>query len=188
MPTTTLSTVFAAGIGNSEHDHWQSIWARTTARSVWVDQRDWDHPICTEWGLALETVLRATPGPKIVVAHSLGCLLVAAEAETCRKLDVIGALLVSVPDTHGPKFPRLAVGFPAAHSTKLSFPSMVVASTDDPYGSVAQAERAAENWKSEFVCVGAKGHINLKSNLGEWKEGRDLLNRFTGALTTARAG
>lgn len=53
-------------------------------------------------GRALESVLSSAPGAKVVVAHSLGCLVAAVAADACARLGVIGAFLVSVPDGESP--------------------------------------------------------------------------------------
>lgn len=59
--------------------------------------------------------------------------------------------------------------------TPLPFPSLVVASEDDAYVSLAGAKAFADAWGSRFVNVGAAGHINSDSGLGAWPEGRALL-------------
>jgi len=56
--------------------------------------------------------------------------------------------------------------------------SMVIASSDDPYGSFEHSSRIAQVWNSRLVPVGAKGHINL----GDWSEGQQLLKEFTASL------
>jgi predicted alpha/beta hydrolase family esterase len=175
----TPRVVFVPGIGNSGPDHWQSIWAASLPGSIWVEQRDWDRPVRDEWVAALARDLRRVDGPKVIVAHSLGCLVVAEAADELRQAEVTGALLVAVPDVHGPNFPAEATGFRPALSLGMPVPSLLVASTDDPYGTYAHAEAVARRWGSELVAVGAKGHVNARSNLGAWPVGRALLERLT---------
>ena len=50
----------------------------------------------------------------------------------------------------------------------FDFPSMVVASTNDVYAGIEEAEKLAHAWGSTFVNIGAKGHINTLSGLGFW--------------------
>jgi hypothetical protein len=57
----------------------------------------------------------------------------------------------------------------------LPFQSIVVASEDDPYVSVARARQFAEAWGSRFESIGAAGHINADSGLGNWPDGLALL-------------
>ncbi len=182
------TVLFVPGIGNSGPEHWQSIWAASLPGSIWVEQRDWERPVRDEWVGALVRDLRRATGPKAVVAHSLGCLVVAEAADALRDADVVAALLVAVPDVHGPSFPPEAIGFRPAVSLTLPVPSILVASTDDPYGTPAHAEAVARRWGSELVPVGAKGHVNAASNLGAWAEGRALLDRLRARPAELRRG
>jgi uncharacterized protein len=162
------------GIYNSGPEHWQSLWEAKYPHFQRVMQRDWDHPVCDEWVAALEQAV-ADAGPQaIIVAHSMGCLTVAHWAASTQ-LPVAGALLVSVPDPTGPNFPAEAVGFAPVPLTSMPFKSIVVASSDDPYGSFDYMQRCASAWGSRFVPIGAKGHINASSGLGDWPEGYALL-------------
>jgi hypothetical protein len=57
----------------------------------------------------------------------------------------------------------------------LPFASILVSSTDDPYGGVDFARACAAAWGSRLVSIGAAGHINSASGYGEWPEGLALL-------------
>jgi hypothetical protein len=65
---------------------------------------------------------------------------------------------------------------------RLPFPSLVVASTDDPYVSVARAEAFAAAWDSRLVTIGPAGHINGASGHGAWPEGEAMLLEFCRSL------
>jgi predicted alpha/beta hydrolase family esterase len=142
-----------------------------------VDQQDWDHPECDVWVAALEAAVRGSEPDVVLVAHSLACLQLAhwAASTRCR---VRGALLVAVPDPEGVAFPREAIGFSPLPLGRFAFPSIVVASSDDPYGSVDHARRCTDAWGSRLVEIGAAGHINAGSGLGDWAEGQALLAEF----------
>jgi len=58
---------------------------------------------------------------------------------------------------------------------RLPFPTIVVSSDNDPYGSAGYARACAAAWGSELVEVGAQGHLNADSGLGNWPEGFRLL-------------
>jgi predicted alpha/beta hydrolase family esterase len=178
-----MNYIFLAGIGNSEPDHWQSIWFRGLG-GRWVDHADWERPRADEWVADLERAVQEVAGPKVFIGHSLGCLLAVEWARSHRNPDIRGSFLVAVPDVGGPNFPKAAVGFaPAdAHSSPPPLPALVVASTTDPYGSFASARSAAKAWGAAIASVGDRGHINLASNLGAWDEGRALFDRFLGGL------
>lgn len=162
------------GIYNSGPEHWQSLWEAKSPQFQRVIQRDWDHPVCDEWVATLEQAVAQSGPDTLIAAHSLGCLTVAHWAASTQ-LSIRGVLLVAAPDPDEPDFPDEIVGFGPVPLKTLPFKSIVVASTNDPYGSLAYAERCASAWGSRFVNVGAKGHINASSGLGDWPEGYALL-------------
>lgn len=177
---TTIDGVMALivpGIGNSGPRHWQTLWERQHPRWQRVQQCDWDRPVLTEWLPALASAVAGFAAPPVLIAHSMGCLLVARWAKRS-SLPVRAAFLVAIPDPAGPMFPPAAQGFQPVPSEKLRFPSLVAASSDDPFGSVEYARRCAEQWGSTFVDVGAAGHINAESGLGDWPAGLVLLARL----------
>jgi predicted alpha/beta hydrolase family esterase len=166
------------GIGNSGSSHWQSLWQASNPSWRRLEVDDWDYVVCNDWVSAIERQLAAADKETVLVAHSLGCLAVAHWAARYKK-KIRGALLVAVPDPESPAFPRAATsGFAPLPPTRLPFSTTVVASTNDPYGSVNHARACAAAWGSEFVEVGAKGHINSESNLGDWPEGFRLLQKM----------
>ena len=166
------------GIGNSGPDHWQSRWEAQNPSYQRVQQRDWDRPVRSEWAESLEAAVRRVGSGAVIVAHSLGCLLVAHWLAST-SLRVSGALLVAVPDPIGPNFPVQASGFSPVPRLPLACPSIVVASDDDPYGGLAFAKQCADSWGGRFVNIGSAGHINAASGLGDWSEGHRLLQKLT---------
>ena len=69
----------------------------------------------------------------------------------------------------------------------LPFPSILVASTDDPWISVERAHGLASFWGSHFIDAGAQGHLNAASGIGWWEEGQAMLNRVI-AASSDRSG
>jgi uncharacterized protein len=67
---------------------------------------------------------------------------------------------------------------------RLPFASTVVASSDDPMCRPERARDLAQAWGSRFIDAGARGHLNADAGLGEWPEGRALLDAL--ALAPAR--
>jgi predicted alpha/beta hydrolase family esterase len=61
----------------------------------------------------------------------------------------------------------------------LPFPSLVIASRDDPFGSFADSEAFARTLGAELIDAGFSGHINSESGHGPWPEG---LLRFAAFL------
>jgi predicted alpha/beta hydrolase family esterase len=182
---TEYTIAFLPGIGNSEYEHWQSRWHRSLPGSLWVEQQDWEHPIRNDWVAATLVAFERATLPIVVVAHSLGCLLAAevlGQAPLRAGPDVIGAFLVAVPDAEGANFPPTVQGFRRALDVGMSVPSTVISSANDPFGSLQHARKVAERWGSEFIDVGALGHINLQSKLGDWPDGREHFERFIRSL------
>jgi predicted alpha/beta hydrolase family esterase len=165
------------GLGNSGPQHWQTKWAERYHYPR-VAQHNWDNPICADWVKTLhEAIGQASQagGGVVLVAHSLGCGTVAHWAQEFPQGAVVGALLVAPADTDRPDFPPEVTGFAPMPVQPLPFPSIVVASSDDEYVTLPRAADFAAAWGSLFVNVGAQGHLNSDSNLGEWPEGHELL-------------
>jgi predicted alpha/beta hydrolase family esterase len=141
----------------------------------------WDDPHRNTWVNKLNLAIHRAERPVVLVAHSLGCMTVAwwAEYEQPRPdSGVIGALLVAPPDVDRPGLdPRLA-RFGACPRGELPFPSVLVASQDDPYCSRTTAISLARDWGSRFADAGAVGHINAESDLGDWPLGQRLLEQL----------
>jgi predicted alpha/beta hydrolase family esterase len=173
------------GIGGSSEDHWQSHWERMDNRFGRFSPSDWDEPNLDDWLAALEKSVRGSPGPVVLVAHSLACLLAVHAAEKLRSR-ITGAFLVAVPDPDSVAFPAEAASFREVPARELPFPALVVSSTNDPFGTTAYARRRAEQWGASLVIAGPLGHINAASRLAQWAEGRALLDAFCGLLSASR--
>jgi uncharacterized protein len=162
------------GIGSSGPLHWQTRWELSHPSFRRVEQRDWETPHCSDWVQVLEKAVAASGPSTVLVAHSLGCLLVAHWAAQTA-LTVHGALLVAAPDPDGPCFPPGARGFNPIPLQRLPFESIVVASSNDPFARVEFLSRCAEHWGSRFVSIGEAGHVNADSGLEAWREGFEIL-------------
>ncbi len=175
----TPTVLLVPGIGNSGPEHWQTCWEANYSNCRRVQQRNWDEPVCHDWLECLDGAIERAGPETLIAAHSLGCLLVAHWALRS-PLRIKGALLVAVPDPNGPSFPGRASGFAPVPKGCLPMRSVVVASTDDPYADSDFARACAEDWGSRFACIGAAGHINAESGLGDWAEGHRLLEQLVG--------
>ena len=163
--------------------HWQSRWeqARGYCR---VTQSDWVWPKRGDWMARLEEVLLESEAPALLVAHSLGCHLVAAwAAHSQRTARVRGALLVALPDIERDEMPPNLRAWRPVLRQRLPFPSIAVVSQDDPYSAPERSAGLAVQWGAEVVHAGPAGHLNGDSGLGDWPEGQRLLQRLAGAAT-----
>ncbi|HEU4776029.1 MAG TPA: alpha/beta hydrolase [Telluria sp.] len=167
-----------SGLWNSGPDHWQTHWEHKHPAFVRVPHRDYNNPVRDEWVDELDAAIAASEGPPILVAHSLGCQLVVQWAKSGSQLRIAGALLVAPSDTEAASYPVPPNGFAPIPLDKLPFPSIVVASSNDAFVSVARARQFADAWGSRFVEIGNAGHINGDSKLGDWPVGAQLLDEL----------
>ncbi len=163
------------GYTGSGPEHWQSLWERSRPEFRRVEQRDWDEPRRAEWVATLDAAIRSDSTPVYLVAHSLGCITVAHWAHEHPSLQVQAALLVAPADVEKEGFRAVVEDFCPIPLQPLPFPSVLVASSDDPYLPPFRARALAHAWRSELVEVGAKGHVNTAAGFGPWPEGERLL-------------
>ena len=172
------SVLVLPGHGDSGPDHWQSRWEAADPRLRRVAQRDWLEPKLDDWLATLDREIAACAAPPILVAHSLGCVLVAHWVQRTGRA-AAGALLVAPADTDAVALIVDAVeSFRPVPLVRLPFPSIVVASDDDPYATPERAQAFARAWGSRFVGLSGVGHMSSDSGVGDWPEGRALLDEL----------
>ena len=170
----TTPVLIVPGWGDSGPKHWQSLWEQANPGVRRVVQRDWQYPVRVEWVETLTREIRAAGRPAVVVAHSLGCIAV-AHCASAGALPIRSALLVAPPDVEHPDFPPLIEGFAPIPRARLAFPSIVVASRNDPFTDFERARSLADGWGSRFVDAGNSGHLNSDAGFGPWPLGESLL-------------
>ncbi len=178
--------IILPGIGGSGDSHWQTRWERQNADMKRFQPGDWHAPELGAWIESLEATVRQASRPPLLVAHSLACLLV-AHWQAVSTTAVAGAFLVAVPDPDSKAFPQEAASFANPPARPLRMPSLIVASSNDPYGTPEHSKRRATEWRCGLVEIGAAGHINGQSGLGDWQEGLNLLTAFRAGLGGAFA-
>lgn len=167
------------GVTNSSPQHWQSLWEKEfPERFRRIEQKEWNTPACADWINEIEEkVQKANPETVVLVAHSLGCTAVAHWAKNFGT-KIKGAFLVAPSDCEAESYNFDTKGFAPIPLDTLPFKSLVVASSNDEYVSLERAEQFADAWGSEFINVGAKGHINFGAGFGEWNEGLEFLKKL----------
>ncbi len=169
------------GLNNSGPDHWQTLWEQRRGDCQRVDLGRWASPNRNAWVTRLDAAIRAIDGPVILAAHSLGCITVAwwgALQNQSYGWPVTGALLVAPPDCDRAETPDSIGNFGPVPRSQLPFPSILVASRDDPYIFFERAHSMGKNWGSHFVDAGHCGHINAASDVGDWSFGQTLLDQL----------
>lgn len=171
------------GWQNSGPEHWQSRWERRHGDRR-VQQREWFTPKCADWVAALDAAVAAAPGDVVLVAHSLGCMLTvhwaAVSAHTGR---VRGALLVAPPQLDRADAPPELADFRPVPQRRLPFPATLIFSGNDPFSDAAWSRHQADVWGAQPIDLGARGHINAESGLGDWPEARAIVAKWTKSPT-----
>jgi uncharacterized protein len=166
------------GLSNSGPQHWQSIWEKLYPKEFGrVEQQNWLNPIKDVWVSALNKKINKLSSPVILVAHSLGCITAVHWALSYSSPLVKGAVLVAPADVEKLNQEGIKTFCPVP-LVRLSLPSAIVASTNDPYASLEQCAEWGAYWGSKLISVGDKGHINAQSGIAEWEEGLLFLKTF----------
>ena len=166
---------------NAGEQHWQSLW-QSKHGFCRLEQHDWQRPLRGDWSARLQETVIDAPRPVTLVAHGLGCILVAwwAAHSPLARQNVRAALLVAPADVQQSPLHHLLPGWSPVMMQALPFTSLVVGSEDDSFCSLERAEAMALAWGSQFVNAGAVGHIDADSDLGNWDAGFALLQSLEG--------
>jgi predicted alpha/beta hydrolase family esterase len=159
------------GWHGSNDQHWQSRWERLHPFFERVEQAHWDQPDLAVWSERLAEALAISSRPALVVAHSFGCLTTIHCARNGAP-NLAGALLVAPAD------PARFGAVELLRNVKLTCPSFMVGSRNDPWMESSSSAEWAALWGSEFIDGGMLGHINADSDLGDWPFGLSLLQQL----------
>ena len=172
------NVLILSGWQNSDPRHWQSLWEKTHGYTR-VEQHDWMRPLRGDWIARLEEILLGCSEPAVLVAHSLGCIQVAAWAAHSRNTHrVKAALLVAAPDVERDAMRCSLSGWALVPLQRLPFLTVQFASSNDPFCALERARGWAGAWGSEFIEAGACGHLNSDSGLGHWPQAHAQLQRL----------
>ena len=180
MRTSEADILIVPGLGGSGSDHWQTRWERQLSTARRVEQDDWDAPDRQTWTARIIEAVAGCRRPVILIAHSLGVSAVVQAAAGLPTGRVKGAFLVAYADVEDEeRRPDTLAQFAPLPLDRFPFPSVLVASRNDPYCAYKRAEDLAYSWGSAIVDAGESGHLNPESGHGPWPEG---LMRFAGFL------
>lgn len=182
MKSKDADIIIVPGYTNSGPDHWQSRWESKLSTARRVEQAEWSKPVREDWTSRVADAVNEAERPVVLVAHSLG-VATAVQAIPLFRKPVAGGFFVSPPDVANPKIrPKHLMTFGPYPRDPLPFPSVVVASRNDPYSSFEAAEDIAAAWGSLFIDAGDIGHINADSGHGPWPEGSLTFAKFLTGL------
>lgn len=165
------TTLIVPGLHGSGPDHWQTWLERKVPGALRVIQRDWSDAYLPHWSARVRRELNRVPGNIFIVAHSFGCLA-AAQATFDYGSHVTGVMLVAPAD---PERFGASADLP---ERPLGVPTVVVASTNDPWMRYERAGEWADAWGAELINLGEAGHINPASGYGPWPQGIEILRRL----------
>lgn len=164
------------GYGGSSAGHWQSYFEQTLPNCERIEQANWDDPNCERWVNNVEAKIAACEDSEIIlIAHSLGCITTVHWAKHFRG-KVKAALLVAPPDLENQD--HSFVSFTPTPLEKLPFPTILVASDNDPWCKKQQSELLAGTWGSRFVLLKQAGHINADAGFSQWDAGLKLVEEL----------
>lgn len=171
-----LRILHLPGWQDSDPAHWQAQWWPRPGHEK-LEQADWHWPRRGDWMARLDEALQGDDlRPVLLVAHSLGCQLVAAWAAHSRLTSRIhAALLVAPPDTERADTPPQLHNWRPMRRQRLPFRALAVISSDDPYCDEARARALCADWGAQVWAAGPRGHLNSASGLGDWPQGWALL-------------
>lgn len=182
MKVAEADILIVPGYTNSGPDHWQSRWEKRLSSARRVEQAEWSKPVREDWTKTLAKAANAAEKPIVVIAHSLGVATFIQALPEIRR-PIAGAFLVAPPEVDNPSIrPKHLMTFGPYPRDPLPFPSMVIASRNDPFGSHEHAGDIANAWGSMFIDAGEIGHINAESGHGPWPEGTMVFAQFLSRL------
>lgn len=176
---TPSSVLLLPGRDGAPAHHWQTLWQRRHGHQR-LEQHEWARPLRGDWQIQLENEVLQRTGPLWLVAHDLGCWLVAAWACASRHAHkVAGALLVAPCDVHAEPVRAALRSWQATPRVPLPFSAVLVASRNDPHCDPAHARELAAAWGAQFIDHGDCGHLDGDAALGSWPQGHVLLQSLT---------
>lgn len=182
MKASEADILIVPGYTNSGPDHWQSRWEKKLRTARRVEQDAWSKPVREDWVQRMAEAVNATTRPVVIVAHSLG-VATAVQAIPHYRRKIAGGFFVAPPEVANPTIrPRHLMTFGPYPRDPLPFPSLVIASRNDPFGSFEEADDIAAAWGSLFIDAGESGHINAESGHGPWPEGTMVFAKFMARL------
>lgn len=182
MKVKDADILIVPGYTNSGPDHWQSRWEAKLSTARRVEQAEWSKPVREDWTATVAKAVNEAGKPVVLVAHSLGIPSVVQALPLFTK-PVAGAFFVAPPDVANPKIrPKHLMTFGPYPRDPLPFPSITIASRNDPYCAFEVAEDIASAWGSLFIDAGEAGHLNSESGHGPWPEGSMTFAQFMSRL------
>jgi predicted alpha/beta hydrolase family esterase len=176
MKVKDADILFIPGEPALDESHWLARWQGrlSTGRRLEVDHADAENPAV--WIGKVARAVNEAERPVVLVAHGPG-VTAAVHAAADFTAPVAGSFFVAPADPVSGQ--NRFDPFPAG---PLPFPSLLVASRDDPHCDFSRAEEFASDWGSLFIDAGNVGRLDVHSGHGPWPEGSMTFARFVSRL------
>ena len=162
MKVSDATILALPGASPLDSSHWIGRWTRRLSTALPVPHGNGgDDP--------LPRLIEGAPGPVVALAYREGIERLVAHAD---RHPVRAAFMVG---------PRAGQAM-EARIEPLPFPSILVASRDDPLCPFEVAEAMGGRWGSLFVDAGEAGELGAESGRGPWPEGLLTFARFLSGL------
>ena len=182
---TNETILIVPGYQGSGSAHWQT-WIEHQIPGATRVIQNWERPILGEWSYNITSAVKTANAPVWIIAHSFGCL---ASIVACSENpeNIKGLMLVAPADPERFDFGGVKKwhGYGASESIRSSIPtkllpspSMVVASSNDPWMQASKASLWGGCWGSAMFTLKDAGHINTDAGFGPWPDGLKLFNHF----------
>lgn len=170
------------GWQGSGPEHWQTwLASRLRERGAHVQYPDLpacDEPCPNRWGAALQREARRLsqgPGERVVVCHSLGCVLWLREAARLNqefRADRVALVAPPCPNAGVLELDGFyPTGADAAAVAAAAQSTLLICSDDDPYCPDGGAHRYwAEPLALEVQLISGGAHLNTDAGYGPWPE------------------
>ena len=178
MPVSELSScapqilLLPDGGPQSRAEPWLARWQALHGAAL-LEQHDWQRPLRGDWSARLQETLVDAPGPVVLVASGLGCVLAAwwaAHSPVVAK--VRGALLVAPVDVEQPALREQLPGWSPIALQRLPFPSILVGRAQHDACSLERAQVLAQAWGATYVAPDETAQYPTRD---DWDAGRTLL-------------
>ena len=176
MRASDFDILIVPRIGAPTEGDWPSRWRAKLSTARFIHPEDPADRRREAWTEAVAGAARKAERPALFIGHGLGAAAIADAAKGLDGADVRGAFLVAPPDGRG--LERLAgPDWTFAHAP-LPFPSVVIASRNDPQGAYGAVAALAADWGAELIDAGEAGGLDAASGHGPWPEGLIRLAAF----------
>jgi predicted alpha/beta hydrolase family esterase len=182
MRVSDFDLLIVPGLRGGNGD-WTSRWQAKLSTASFVRPANPAERRREAWIEAIAEAARDKTRPVLLVGHGLGATAITDAASTINGASVCGAFLVAPPDRMG--LGRLASEDWGLSRMRLPWPSIVVASRNDPDGAYEAVAALASDWGADLIDAGYAGSIDAASGHGPWPEGLMRLAGFLKRLSAA---